>query len=57
MKRLVLAYNPVSGHAAFKKKLDWIIKEFQKRSCIIIHLVQKRCRKGDYLQHYLDDFN
>lgn len=36
MKRLVLAYNPVSGHAAFKKKLDWIIKEFQKRSCIII---------------------
>lgn len=36
MKRLVLAYNPVSGHAAFKKKLDWIIKEFQKRGIIII---------------------
>ena len=36
MKRFVLAYNPVSGHAALKRKLDWIIKEFQKRDCIII---------------------
>ena len=36
MKRLVLAYNPVSGHAAFKRKLDWIIKEFQKRNCMVI---------------------
>lgn len=36
MKRLVLAYNPVSGHAAFKRKLDWIIKEFQKRDCMVI---------------------
>ena len=36
MKRFGLAYNPVSGHAALKRKLDWIIKEFQKRDCIII---------------------
>ena len=25
LKKLVLFYNPVSGHAAFKNKLDWII--------------------------------
>ena len=36
MKRFVLAYNPVSGHAVFKKKLDWIIKEFQKRGCVLL---------------------
>lgn len=36
MKKIVLAYNPVSGHAVFKSKLDWIIKEFQKRGIIII---------------------
>ena len=36
MKKILLAYNPVSGHAAFKRRLDWIIKEFQKRDCIII---------------------
>ena len=44
MKRFVLAYNPVSGHATFKKKLDWIIEEFQKRDCM---LVPYRTRKDN----------
>ena len=30
MKKLVLFYNPVSGHAAFKNKLDWIVEAFQR---------------------------
>lgn len=36
MKKLVLAYNPVSGHAAFKKKLDKIIAAFQQRNIMIL---------------------
>ncbi len=36
MKRLILAYNPVSGHASFKNKLDYIIDSFQKRGVVII---------------------
>ena len=36
MKKFLLAYNPVSGDAMFKKKLDDIINQFQSRDCIII---------------------
>ncbi|MBB5335269.1 YegS/Rv2252/BmrU family lipid kinase [Pectinatus brassicae] len=36
MKKFVLAYNPVSGDAMFKKKLDMLIMLFQERSCILI---------------------
>ena len=35
MKRLMLAYNPVSGNATFKSHLDSIIDEFQKRDVIL----------------------
>lgn len=36
MKKLVLFYNPVSGHAAFKNKLDWVIEAFQRRGILLI---------------------
>ena len=36
MKRLVLVYNPVSGHATFKNRLDWIIEAFQKRGFMLL---------------------
>ncbi|XOQ25434.1 MAG: DAGKc domain-containing protein [Mitsuokella multacida] len=36
MKKLVLFYNPVSGHAAFKNKLDWVVEAFQRRGIVVI---------------------
>lgn len=36
MKKLVLVYNPVSGHATFKNKLDYIIEQFQRRDCMLV---------------------
>lgn len=42
MKRLLLVYNPVSGHATFKNKLDWMVEEFQRRGCmLLIYRTQK----------------
>ena len=45
MKRLLLAYNPVSGHAAFKSKLDKIIEAFQRRGIL---LTMYRTRRDDH---------
>ncbi|SHI60538.1 lipid kinase, YegS/Rv2252/BmrU family [Anaerovibrio lipolyticus DSM 3074] len=36
MKKLVLVYNPVSGKAVFKKRLDEIIYKLQSRGCMVI---------------------
>lgn len=36
MKKLVLVYNPVSGKAVFKKRLDEIIHKLQSRDCMVI---------------------
>lgn len=36
MKKYILFYNPASGHAVFKKKLDWMISSFQKRGLLLI---------------------
>ena len=36
MKRLVLIYNPVSGHAVLRKKLDFMIAAFQKRGVMLV---------------------
>lgn len=36
MKKLILIYNPVSGKAVFKNRLDEIIDKFQQRGCVII---------------------
>lgn len=35
MKKLLLVYNPVSGHAAFKAKLDSVIEAFQRRGILL----------------------
>ena len=32
----MLFYNPVSGHAAFKNKLDWIVEAFQRRGILVV---------------------
>lgn len=34
MKKILLVYNPVSGSAVFKKKLDSIIESFQRRNIL-----------------------
>ena len=44
MKKILLVYNPVSGHAAFKSKLDGIVEAFQKRGIL---LTMYRTRQGD----------
>ena len=44
MKRLLLAYNPVSGSALFKSRLDYIIDEFQKRDVLLSFY---RTKKGN----------
>ncbi len=36
MKRFVLVYNPVSGHATFRHSLDTIIEAFQRRRTVLI---------------------
>ena len=36
MKRYVLVYNPVSGHATFRQRLDGIIEAFQRRRTMLI---------------------
>ncbi len=36
MKKLVLVYNPVSGKAVFKTRLDEIIYKLQSRGCMVI---------------------
>ncbi len=46
MKKLILAYNPVSGHAAFKKKLDGIIAAFQKRNIMVIPYRTRKDNRG-----------
>ena len=35
MKKILLVYNPVSGNAKFKKKLDAIIDAFQRRKILL----------------------
>ncbi len=35
MKKILLVYNPVSGHAAFKNKLDAVIENFQRREIFL----------------------
>ncbi len=36
MKRYVLVYNPVSGHATFRQRIDGIIEAFQRRRTMLI---------------------
>ena len=34
MKKILLVYNPVSGRGVFKKKLDSVIEQFQRRKIL-----------------------
>lgn len=36
MKKIILIYNPVSGKAVFKNRLDEIIDSFQRNGCVLI---------------------
>ena len=38
----MLFYNPVSGHAAFKNKLDWIVAAFQRRGILVVFYRTRR---------------
>lgn len=38
----MLFYNPVSGHAAFKNKLDWIVEAFQHRGILVVFYRTRR---------------
>lgn len=44
MKQILLVYNPVSGHAAFKNRLDDVIENFQRRG---VFLSVYRTQAGD----------
>ena len=46
MKKLVLIYNPVSGKAAFKSRLDNILEAFQQRDCMLIIYRTKKDNSG-----------
>lgn len=35
MRKLGLIYNPVSGHALFKGRLDWLIDMFQRHGMLL----------------------
>ncbi|MBR2734415.1 MAG: diacylglycerol kinase, partial [Selenomonadaceae bacterium] len=35
MKKILLVYNPVSGHAAFRTQLDAVIENFQRRGIFL----------------------
>ena len=56
MKKLGLIYNPVSGHALFKGKLDSLIDLFQRHGIV---LLPYRTRGGgkDDLGHFLREIN
>ena len=49
MQKLVLFYNPVSGHAAFKNKLDWIVEAFQRRGILLLPYRTKREGNEDFV--------
>ncbi len=49
MQKLVLFYNPVSGHAAFKNKLDWIVEAFQRRGILLILYRTKKEGNEDFV--------
>lgn len=50
MQKLVLFYNPVSGHAAFKNKLDWIVEAFQRRGILLLLYRTKREGNEDFVE-------
>lgn len=57
MKKFLLAYNPVSGDAMFKKKLDDIINQFQSRNCIIMPYRTKKESFDPFFANCVRDTN
>lgn len=51
MKKILLAYNPVSGNAAFKKNLDEIIESFQRKNILPILY---RTRAEDFADDFFE---
>ena len=54
MQKLVLFYNPVSGHAAFKNKLDWMVEAFQKRGILLLFYRTKKEGNEDFVDFLRD---
>lgn len=50
MKKILLAYNPVSGSATFRKNLDEIIENFQRRNIL---LTLYRTRAGNFFEEFI----
>lgn len=50
MKKLVLFYNPVSGHAAFKNKLDGMVEAFQRRNILLLMYRTKKEGNEDFAE-------
>ena len=57
MKKFLLAYNPVSGDAMFKKKLDDIISQFQEKNCIIVPYRTKKEKLDPFFANCVRDLN
>ena len=50
MKKILLVYNPVSGHAAFKSKLDEIIESFQRRGILLSMYRTRQSDNADFAE-------
>lgn len=57
MKKFLLAYNPVSGDAMFKKKLDDIISQFQEQDCIIMPYRTRKEKSDPFFANCVRDLN
>lgn len=49
MKKLILVYNPVSGDAMFKYRLDEMIEKFMARGCMLIPYRTQKENKETFL--------
>lgn len=57
MRKFILIYNPVSGDASFKFKLDHVIENFQHKGCIVIPFrITNKQDTRDFIQltHQID---
>lgn len=48
MKRILLVYNPISGQAAFKRRLDEIIRACQRRGIVLAMYRTQRSNWSDF---------
>ena len=50
MRKILLAYNPVSGHAAFKNQLDDVIENFQRRGIFLSVYRTQACDNSSFAE-------